>query len=161
MSDNMRWRYGETNPVQCAVNSATVIEIGDLVWLDTDDAKPASDFTWDASIGETQDGFSDKFLGVAMQRSLSGETEPIRVATTGVFEFTCASAATWELGNLAGPAKASGNALEDQKVVEVTDAARSVGKCVKASTTAITNVLVDIKSTIMLGGEQVHTASVG
>ena len=35
MSDNMRWRYGETNPVIIPVNSASVIEIGDLVYLDT------------------------------------------------------------------------------------------------------------------------------
>ena len=42
MSDKMRWRYGDTNPVVAAVDSATVIEIGDLVWQDTDDAKPAS-----------------------------------------------------------------------------------------------------------------------
>ena len=41
MSDKMRWRYGDTNPVVAAVDSATVIEIGDLVWQDTDDAKPA------------------------------------------------------------------------------------------------------------------------
>jgi hypothetical protein len=42
MADTMRWRYGETNPVLVPVDSRTVIEIGDLVYLDTDDAKPAS-----------------------------------------------------------------------------------------------------------------------
>jgi hypothetical protein len=41
MGDKMRWRYGDTNPVMAAVDAATVIEIGDLMWLDTDDAKPA------------------------------------------------------------------------------------------------------------------------
>ena len=29
MSDKMRWRYGDTNPVVAAVDSATVIEIGE------------------------------------------------------------------------------------------------------------------------------------
>ncbi len=42
MSNIMRWRYGETWPVMLPVDSTTVIEIGDLVYLDTDDAKPAS-----------------------------------------------------------------------------------------------------------------------
>ena len=42
MANTMRWRYGDTNPVMLPVDSATVIEIGDLVYLDTDDAKPAS-----------------------------------------------------------------------------------------------------------------------
>ena len=42
MANTMRWRYGDTSPVMLAVDSATVIEIGDLLWLDVDDAKPAS-----------------------------------------------------------------------------------------------------------------------
>ena len=41
MSDKMRWRYGETNPVVAEVDSTTVIEIGDLLYLDGDDVKPA------------------------------------------------------------------------------------------------------------------------
>lgn len=32
MSDKMRWRYGDTNPVVAAIDAATVIEIGDLVY---------------------------------------------------------------------------------------------------------------------------------
>ena len=42
MANTMRWRYGDTCPVMLPVDSATVIEIGDMVYLDTDDAKPAS-----------------------------------------------------------------------------------------------------------------------
>ncbi len=42
MADSLRWRYGETNPIVLPVDSATVIEIGDLVYLDTDDVQPAS-----------------------------------------------------------------------------------------------------------------------
>ncbi len=42
MADSLRWRYGETNPIVLPVDSATVIEIGDLVYLETDDVRPAS-----------------------------------------------------------------------------------------------------------------------
>lgn len=42
MSDKMRWRYGDTNPVVAAVDAATVIEIGDLLFQEVDDARPAS-----------------------------------------------------------------------------------------------------------------------
>jgi len=42
MSDKMRWRYADTNPVVAAVDADSVIEIGDLVWQDIDDAKPAA-----------------------------------------------------------------------------------------------------------------------
>ena len=59
------------------------------------------------------------FLGVAMQRSRSGETAPIRVATTGVFEFDCPSG-TFELGDMVGADEnAAGNALLNQQVAKV------------------------------------------
>ena len=113
MSDNMRWRYGDTSPVVLAVDSATVIEIGDLVYLDTDDAKPASAQADQLSEADNQSLFVSKFAGVAMQRSRSGDTTPIRVATTGVFEFDC-TAATFEVGNLIGPHEAtSGTELDE------------------------------------------------
>ena len=46
--------------------------------------------------------FHDIFAGVAMQASRSGDTQPIRVATTGVFEFDCVST-TLEVGDMMGP----------------------------------------------------------
>ena len=49
MSSTMRWRYGETNPVVLPVASATVIEIGDLVYFDSGTLKPASALTYGAS----------------------------------------------------------------------------------------------------------------
>ena len=81
MSDKMRWRFGDTNPVQASVRPETIIEIGDLLWLDEWFAEP---FQADRSF----DGHS-QFLGVAMQRSQKGEQTPIRVSTTGTFEFDC------------------------------------------------------------------------
>ena len=142
MSDKMRWRYGDTNPVVAAVDSATVIEIGDLLWQDTDDAKPASDQTDQGSETANQETFADGFLGVAMQRSRSGDTSPIRVATTGVFEMDCPSG-TFELGDLIGADEnAGGDALLDQQVASVA----------KREAAATTSVLVDVRSTVMTGG---------
>ena len=92
VANTMRWRYGDTCPVMLPVDSATVIEIGDLVYLDTDDAKPASAQADQGTEAANQELFHDKFAGVAMQASRSGDTQPIRVATTGVFEFDCLSA---------------------------------------------------------------------
>ena len=119
MTDKMRWRYGDTNPVVAAVDAATVIDIGDLVWQDTDDAKPAAGQTNHGSKAANQKALADAFLGVAMQRSRSGDTAPIRVATTGVFEFDCASD-TFELGDLVGAeTNAAGTALLNQQVAKV------------------------------------------
>jgi hypothetical protein len=136
MSDKMRWRYGETNPVVAAVDSGTVVEIGDLVYQYVDQAWPASHLLPDSVTRfgcttcnrvvpaaqhdsgmlcpacqgrnwenlqqrDIQEAFANSFLGVAMQRSRSGDTDTIRVATTGVFEFDCPSG-TWGLGDLVG-----------------------------------------------------------
>ena len=152
MTDKMRWRYGDTNPVVAAVDTATVVEIGDLLWQDTDDAKPASSVTNHGTKLLNQKALADAFLGVAMQRSRSGDAAPIRVATTGVFEFDCASD-TFELGDLVGvDTNTAGSALLNQQVAKVSDSLHAVGRIAKRQSTATTNVLVDICSTIMTGG---------
>jgi len=159
MSDVMRWRYGETNPIVIPVDSGTVIEIGDLVYLDVDDAKPAASQVDQESENANQALFHDKFAGVAMQRSRVGDAEPIRVATTGVFELPCA-AATFELGALVGPSEnAGGTALESQKVKAVTVAYRAIGRCAKRVNPADSKVLVDIVSSVMYGGPQAPEAA--
>ncbi len=157
MSDKMRWRDGDTHPVVAAVDAATVIEIGDLVWLDTDDAKPASAQADQGSEAANQELFADKFLGVAMQRSRDGETVPVRVATTGVFEFDC-PAGTFELGDLVGvDENAAGTALMNQQVAKVADASCAIGRVARREPAPATSVLVDVRSTVMTGG--VHVGS--
>ena len=152
MTDKMRWRYGDTNPVVAAVDTATVIEIGDLVRQDTDDVKPASSLSDRGTETANQEGLADGFLGVAMQRSRSGETAPIRVATTGAFEFDCPSG-TFELGDLIGADEnAAGNALLNQQVVKVAASKYAIGRVAKRQSVAATSVLVDVRSTIMTGG---------
>lgn len=149
MSDKMRWRYGDTNPVVAAVDSATVIEIGDLLWQDTDDAKPASDQNDHGTEAADQEIFADKFLGVAMQRSRSGNTAPIRVATTGVFEFEC-PLGTYELGQRMAVADGHGGELFNHRVLR--NNPHAIGRVARREPSAITSVLVDIRSTVMTGG---------
>ena len=92
------------------VDSATVIEVGDLLYLDTDDAKPASSQADGGTLAVNQETLHDNFAGIAMQASASGDTDSIRVATSGVFELDCASA-TFEVGALVGGTEnAGGNA---------------------------------------------------
>lgn len=138
-------RFYDQKPRKYAVDSGTVISRGDMVWLDTDDVKPASDFTWDTNIATTQANFAAKFLGVAMESSASGETTPISVdvSSQSVWEFDCASA-NFVAGGPVGPAKASGNALEDQKLVTAV-AASSIG-FVHATGTSLTRVMATMQS---------------
>jgi hypothetical protein len=151
MSDNFRYQYGDASPVKsAAVVTDTVIEIGDLV---TETPAPAADVTWDTNIATTQEAFHDVFLGVSGQRSRDGDTDSVRVDTRGVFRFPCASA-TFDIGDFVGPAKASGNALESQKVVGVATANLAIGRVVAQYDSATTEVLVEIVSTIVHGGPQ-------
>lgn len=155
MTDTMRWRYGDTKPVQVAVDAATVIEIGDLVFLDTDDAKPASSTTF-STLAAAQEAFHDAFIGVAMQHSGAGETKEIRVATAGAFELDCTSA-TFEIGGRVGVAQnGGGTALENQKVVAVAAGSPqlSIGRVARRVPSAATRVAVEIMSTVMHDGPQ-------
>ena len=185
MSSKMRWRYSDTNPVNAAVDSEIVIEIGDLVWQDVDDAKPASSQADQSSETANQELFADNFLGVAMQRSQAGDTDPIRVATTGTFEFDCPSG-TFELGDLMGLAvgervtcpncdktflpswsddclscpqcktrvedRPKQDKLLSQGIARVPTAKYAVARVAKRVAVPATNVLVDIRSTVMTGG---------
>jgi len=146
MANRMRYRYGDESPRLFAVDGDTVVEIGDLLWLDTDDAKPASDLSWNTDLATTQADFAAKFAGVAMEASPSGESEDIRVATTGVFEFDC-DAATFEVGDGVNCAKQSGNALEDQKVVVVTS--HPIGKVARREPSSSTTALVEIRASVV------------
>jgi hypothetical protein len=151
MSDKMRWRYGDTNPVVAAVDAGTVIEVGDLLYLEGDDARPVPSQNDLGSETANQEAFAHKFLGVAMQRSRAGDTTPVRVATTGVFEFDCPSGA-FELGNLVGADENSGgDALLNQQVDKVAASRYAIGRIARREAAA-GSALVDIRSTLMTGG---------
>jgi hypothetical protein len=89
-----------------------------------------------------------------MQASGVGDTQSIRIATSGVFEFDCGSA-TFELGDMVGGVEnTSGNALLDQTVAKVAAANLAIGRCARRVPVADTRVLVEIASTVMRGGVQ-------
>ncbi len=154
MANTMRWRYGDTSPVMLPVDSATVIEIGDMLYLDTDDAKPAASQADQGTKTANQQLFHDVFAGVAMQASRNGDTQPIRVATTGVFEFDCVST-TLEVGDIIGPDEnVAGTALLNGTGIKVTNANAAIGRCAKRLNPAGTHCLVDIVSSMLKGGAQ-------
>ena len=148
MTDKMRWRYGDTNPVVAAVRAETVIEIGDLLWQDGDDAEPASEC-------ESVAAFKQLFLGVAMQRSRKGDLSPIRVATTGIFEFDCEQDCKWNLGDFmtsGDPFDRIVKRLPNQKVGRVFEHEFAIGRVDKRKRLGEATVYVRIASTVMTGG---------
>lgn len=152
------WKYGDVDPMRTpAIGTAVLIAKGDLVaqapsggvtgatsaaTIAQGEAYPASDQPWDTSLAVTQEAFHDAFLGVSAQKSASGDVDPITVNQAGVHEFDCASA-SFNHGDLVGPAKQSGNLLEDQKVVAVATANLAIGR-VQGKHTSVTKVLVRV-----------------
>jgi hypothetical protein len=169
MASTARYRSGDTNPIAALCEPATPIEVGDLLYQDpvSKKAKPAAAMANQGSEVLNQDAFQQFFLGVALQKNglQSSEVVPlnstlnhantIEVATTGDFDFDCASAA-WNTGDLVGAANNSGGtALLNQTVKAAASATRAIGRAVpeaSAIAAARTSVVVRIKSTILEAG---------
>ncbi len=115
MANQLRFRSGQVQLFKLRVESTTVIEAGDLVYLDTDDVKPASDFTWDTDLGVTQAGFAEVFLGVAQEQSAAGETADLSIDLSpfAIYEFDVDSA-TYEVGESLGPDESSSTLMDQQ-----------------------------------------------
>ena len=154
MPNMMRWRYGDTNPVILPVEVGHTVEIGDLVYLDVDSARPISSLPDLGTLAANQEAMHDQFLGVAMQASGTGGADAVRIATSGVFEFQCVTEA-FEVGDLiGGREEGTGTQLDKQIVTGVATENLAIGRCAKRVPTPGNKVLVDIVSTSMRGGAQ-------
>ena len=151
MADKMRWRYGETHSVVGIAAADAAIEIGDLVFYENDQVKPAFSQVNQTTKAQNQALFAGKFLGVAMQASPAGEATPVRVATTGVFELDT-NLKTFVLGALVGIEELPDRAgLENQKV-DTAVLACAIGRVVRREPAASNTILVAVKSKITEGG---------
>lgn len=155
-----RYIRGETNPLIAPVLTAQAVAVGDLVGLSAGNVVRAEDQTWNTDLATTQSDFAATFLGVSGQKKVAAtarvygnsEDNKIRIDAEGIYEFDCASA-TFAVGDLVGPAKQTGNALESQKVVAVATEARAIGRVAEAGT-SVTTVKVQILSTKLPGARQ-------
>lgn len=143
MTDMNRHEFEDIHIREAEVDSSTVIEIGDNLFLDTDDAKPASSFTWQSNLADTQEAFAEDYLGVAVSASADGDTDPVRYARGGVMKFPCSSA-TFGIGAPIAPAKASGDNLLDQEVAEAASALGAIGRVTERYDSSVTEVRFEI-----------------
>ncbi len=144
----MRHRYGNQFIIRVAVDSATAINAGDAVYLDTDDAKPASSEPWVTDLATTQANFVNHFLGIAQadHAANSGAVTdfPVDIAPTAVYEIDCASE-THEVGDTLGMDKAAGNTLL-ASTLEKAVAASSCFRCIRRDASAATRIYVRMQS---------------
>lgn len=124
------------------VDSATVLEAGDLVYLDSDDVKPASSFTWTTNLAITQSAFAASFLGVVHQQSADGDTDDVSVdlSPTAVYEFDV-NAGTYEVGDGLGPDESS-SALMNQQLEATASGTLAIARSAeyKAATSSLLRV---------------------
>lgn len=145
MANRLRFRSGQVELHRLRVDSDIVIEAGDLVYLDNDKVKPASEFPWDSDIVTTQGAFAGVFVGVAHQPSAEGETNDVSVDLSpfAVYEFDVDSAA-YEFGETLGPDEGS-SAMLSQRLVSA-DASDSVARAAESRTAATSLLRVQFAS---------------
>jgi hypothetical protein len=156
-----RHRWGETNPAKCPTTASLLIEIGDLLYLDTTThtAKPAAALALGANLAADQVAFAAVFLGVSNQCKALADTStnPIVYGTDGVYEFSLRTAlgADKDIGTLFGiDRNAGGTALLSQSVIEVATANLAIGRLEEKALTGATKVKIRIKSARHEGGPQ-------
>lgn len=134
--------------------SAAVIKVGDTVrWDAGNNVIEAVEEYWNGSETQSQDDIKSVFMGVAIDQSLAGETEPIRVlapAPTSVFRFAL-TADTVDIGDLVTPEKKSGNALAGNLLQTTTNQSAAIGRIVWAADydNAVTEVFVVFDSELL------------
>ena len=153
--NKLRFRSGQVHLVKVPVDPTTVIEAGDLVWLDTTGAKPASAFPWTTNAATTQAAFAGKFLGVAHQHSAAGNSDPVSVdiSSMSVYDFDTPPA-TYKLGDLLGPDNAASKLLDQQ--VATTVAANAVARSVEFSAAGATTLRATLASAFSTGSSNVN-----
>jgi hypothetical protein len=159
MSNQLRFRSGQVQLHKLRVDSGTLIEAGDLVFLDTDDVKPAVDFPWDTDLATTQGDFAAVFLGVAHEQSADGETADVSVdlSPLSVYEFDVNSA-TYEVGGLLGPDENSSALMSQQLETAIANA--SIARAAEYKAAASTTLRVTFASAYHAGSANVN-ANIG
>ena len=140
MPNRLRFRGGHVQLRRLRVDSDTLLDAGDLVYLDSDDVKPASNFPWNTDLGTTQSDFAAVFLGVVQQPSTSGETGNVSVDVSplSIYEFNVHSD-LYEVGSLLGPDELN-SALMSQQLEKTAGNASAIARSAEFSS-ANTNFL--------------------
>ncbi|MDZ4685747.1 MAG: hypothetical protein SH850_11830 [Planctomycetaceae bacterium] len=158
MSNALRFRSGQVELHRLRVDSGTVLNPGDLVYLDTDDVKPASDLPFDTDLATTRDNFGAVFLGICHQASADGETADVSVdlSPLSVYEYDCDSA-TYEVGTLLA-ADGDGTGLEAQRLSKTTSAAAAIARSAEYKASAATLIRAQFASAFHPASSNVNAA---
>jgi len=154
---------GQGGPYNMAApvwKASIAVSPGDFVFRDSADGydKPVSSYTWDTDIATTAGTLNAVFRGVSMARRTTAQTTDGGVTDgmilyTGEFCFPCAA-----LGSAAVPGalvtfvKASGNAVENQKVAVTATIGQAIGRVSRDAAVGQTFLYFVLLTPLMFGG---------
>ena len=158
MANHLRYRSGPVQLVKSDIDSTSLIEPGDMLFLDSTEARPASEFVWNTDLPTTQTGFSNSFLGIAHERSEVGDDAPISVdlSPQSVYEFDV-DVSSYTLGTLLGPDESS-STLMNQQLEAVVPAAQAVARCMEFTDGFVTRARVSFASAYGTGSANAAAA---
>ncbi len=131
---------GEQYVTAMEVDSATVIDRGDIVCMSSKKAVPASTLTA-ASSDLTLTGVADAFIGIARDSTAAGEATDISIDTEGLAEMPITSG-TYKSGEMVSAALTDLSAAKDAEVAITTDTTYAIGVIMKNYDAATTSVLI-------------------
>lgn len=135
--------------VYVAVDDATTINEGDLLFLDTNDAKPANAYTWNVDLATTQASFVNQFLGIAKSSHASGDGDvdnfPVDISPFSIFLVSC-DEETHEIGDKFTLSKDTGNNLLSNHLKKTSTASTALARCVERNVEASSTAKVIIQS---------------
>jgi hypothetical protein len=155
--------YNRVSPYQedivtAPFDGSIAVNVGDLMFLDADDVKPASSLTWDTDEATTQRAFGPRFVGIAHQSRLAIDATAVAqfpVVRDIIIEMDCESG-TYALGDLVAPAEnGDSDGLENQKLTKTTDPAAAIGRVVQQYDAPTTRIKVRLTSNVT--PNDVHT----
>jgi hypothetical protein len=158
MSNRLRFRSGQVELHKLRVDSGTVLNAGDLVYLDGDDVKPASAFPFTTDVATTRSNFAAVFLGICHQSSAVGETEDVSVdlSPLSVYEMELV-AGTFEVGDkLACDGDSAG--LKNQKMAKVTNGTLAIARAAEFKAASSTLLRVQFASAFHPSSANVNAA---
>lgn len=139
-----------TKQLNFPMTAGTVLEIGDLVIVQSSKAVPAGSATDQGSEAANQAYAAPKFVGVSAMRKLSTDTDTVvDVELEWVGLFTCASA-TFVVGDYVTFCENGGtNGLETAKLKKTTNPAIAIGQVLLDYASATTTVFVRLSSNFL------------
>jgi hypothetical protein len=132
--------------------ASTMINVGDLLFLNSGVLALASNVAWDTNLATTQGDAAPVFVGVSAENKLASDpsTRNILVYTQGIFNYPCAAlGAAHYLGERIACAADGTHNMRDQLVAIATS--NFIGSLAENAASGATNVVCYIQSNLVMG----------